>query len=221
VRKIRRALNDDADEPRFVVTVPAKGYRFVATVSPPNAESSDIHLPRNSINGDGRRTAELPNDDAAALIGDEKEPAGKTYRRNILLSVGLALLVAVAVLVPHLGLRPPALSKSNPPAQSPALPLPDQPSIAVLPFTNMSGDREQDYFSDGITDDLITALSRLPDLFVIARTSSFTYKGKAAKVQDVSRELGVKYILEGSVHKAGDQVRITARLVDATTGADL
>src|SRR5260370_7295183 len=85
----------------------------------------------------------------------------------------------------------------------------------------MSGDRDQEYFSDGITDDLITALSRLPGLFVIARTSSFTYKGKAVKAQDVSRELGVKYILEGGVNKAGDQVRITARLVDATVGADL
>ncbi len=85
----------------------------------------------------------------------------------------------------------------------------------------MSGDREQEYFSDGITDDLITSLSRMPDLFVIARTSTFTYKGKAAKVQDVSRELGVKYILEGSVRKEADQVRITAQLVDANTGADL
>jgi TolB-like protein/tetratricopeptide (TPR) repeat protein len=85
----------------------------------------------------------------------------------------------------------------------------------------MSGDRDQEYFSDGITDDLITALSRLPDLFVIARTSTFTYKGKAAKVQDIGRELGVAYILEGSVRKAADNVRITAQLVDATTGDHL
>jgi adenylate cyclase len=85
----------------------------------------------------------------------------------------------------------------------------------------MSGDRDQEYFSDGITDDLITALSRLPDLFVIARTSTFTYKGKAAKVQDISRELGVAYVLEGSVRKAGDSVRITAQLVEATSGDHL
>src|ERR1700730_13473180 len=122
------------------------------------------------------------------------------------------------VFVQHLSLRPPTTTASIPPTQSPALPLPNIPSIAVLPFTNMSDDREQEYFSDGITDDLISALSRLPDLFVIARTSTFTYKGKAAKVQDVSRELGVKYILEGSVRKEADQVRITAQLVDATTG---
>jgi adenylate cyclase len=96
--------------------------------------------------------------------------------------------------------------------------LPDKPSIAVLPFTNMSGDRDQEYFSDGITDDLTTALSRIPDVFVIARTSAFTYKGKAVEVQEISRQLGVKYVLEGSVRKADKQVRITAQLVDATTG---
>jgi TolB-like protein len=142
-------------------------------------------------------------------------------RRGVFSIAGLAIIAATIIFVQHLSLRPPTPSASIPPAQAPALPLPDKPSIAVLPFANMSGDREQEYFSDGITDDLITALSRLRDLFVIARTSSFTYKGKAAKVQEVSRELGVKYILEGSVHKAGNQVRITAQLVDVTTGADL
>jgi len=145
----------------------------------------------------------------------------KYVRRGIFSVAGLAIIVATIVIVQHLSLRTPTPHASIPPAQSPALPLPDKPSIAVLPFANMSGDRDQEYFSDGITDDLITALSRFPDLFVIARTSSFTYKGKAARVQEVSRELGVKYILEGSVHKAGGQIRITAQLVDATTGADL
>jgi adenylate cyclase len=104
---------------------------------------------------------------------------------------------------------------------SPLLPLPDKPSIAVLPFTNMSGDPEQEYFSDGITEDLITDLSRLSGLFVIARHSVFTYKGKAVKVQEVSKELGVRYVLEGSVRKANNRVRITAQLVDATTGHHL
>src|SRR5712692_7331071 len=115
----------------------------------------------------------------------------KYVRRGVFSLAGLAILAAVIVFVQHLSLRPPTTTASIPPAQSPALTLPDKPSIAVLPFTNMSGDREQEYFSDGITDDLITSLSRMPDLFVIARTSTFTYKGKAAKVQDVSRELGV------------------------------
>ena len=100
----------------------------------------------------------------------------------------------------------------------PPLPLPDKPSIAVLPFTNMSEDPKQEYFSDGITEEIITALSKTPKLFVIARNSTFTYKGKPVKVQQVGRELGVKYVLEGSVRKAGDKVRITAQLVDAKTG---
>ena len=96
--------------------------------------------------------------------------------------------------------------------------LPDKPSIAVLPFVNMSGDPEQEYFSDGITEDLITDLSKVSGVFVIARNSAFTYKGKPVKVQEVSEELGVRYVLEGSVRKAGDRVRITAQLVDGKTG---
>jgi adenylate cyclase len=104
---------------------------------------------------------------------------------------------------------------------SPALPLPDKPSIVVLPFVNMGNDPEQEYFSDGLTEDLTTDLSKLSGLFVIARNSAFTYKGRAVKVQEVSRELGVRYVLEGSVRRVGDQVRITAQLVDATTGNHL
>jgi adenylate cyclase len=101
------------------------------------------------------------------------------------------------------------------------LPFPDKPSIAVLPFTNMSADPEQEYFSDGMTDDLITDLSQLSGLFVIARHSVFTYKGKAVKVDTVSRELGVRYVLEGSVRKADGQVRITVQLIDATADRHL
>jgi len=102
-----------------------------------------------------------------------------------------------------------------------ALPLPDKPSIAVLPFTNMSGDPEQEYFSDGITEDIITELSRFRSLFVIARNSSFTFKGKAVDVKDIGERLGVAYIVEGSVRKAGNRVRVTAQLVEAATGNHL
>ena len=105
--------------------------------------------------------------------------------------------------------------------ESPPLPLPDKPSIAVLPFDNLSGDPKQEYFSDGLTEEIITALSKVRQLFVIARNSTFTYKGKPVKVQQVSRELGVRYILEGSVRKSGEQIRITAQLIDATTGNHL
>ncbi len=101
------------------------------------------------------------------------------------------------------------------------LPLPDKPSIAVLAFDNMSGDPDQAYFADGIVEDIVTALSRFKQLFVIARNSSFTYKGKNVDVKQVGRELGVRYVLEGSVRKSGDRVRITGQLIDATTGAHL
>ncbi len=102
-----------------------------------------------------------------------------------------------------------------------ALVLPDRPSIAVLPFQNMSGDAEQEYFADGMAEDIITALSRFKSLFVIARNSSFTYKGKAVDIKQVGRELGVRYVLEGSVRKAAGKVRITGQLIDATSGAHL
>jgi TolB-like protein len=151
VRKIRRTLNDDADAPRFIITVLARGYRFAAPIS----------------------------------------------------------------------LRPPPRSGGNYDVPSPPLPLSDKCSIAVLPFTNMSSDRDQEYFSDGITDDLITALSRVPGVFVIARSSTFTYKGKAAKVQDIGHELGVAYVLEGSVRKSGNKLRIIAQLVETTGGNHL
>ena len=100
----------------------------------------------------------------------------------------------------------------------PSLSLPDKPSIAVLPFQNMSGDTEQEYFCDGMVEDVITGLSRIKWLFVIARNSSFTYKGRAIDVKQVGRDLGVRYVLEGSVRKSGNRVRITSQLIDAETG---
>ncbi len=107
------------------------------------------------------------------------------------------------------------------PSTSEAPPLPDKPSIAVLPFTNMSGDPEQEYFSDGITEDIITELSRFPELFVIARNSAFVFKGKAIDIKDAGHKLGVRYLVEGSVRKAGNRVRITAQLIDASTGGHI
>ncbi len=104
---------------------------------------------------------------------------------------------------------------------APALALPDKPSIAVLPFENMSGDPEQDYFADGMVEEIITALSRFQQLFVIARNSSFTYKGRAVDVKQVGRELGVRYVLEGSVRRAANRVRIMGQLIDTSTGAHL
>jgi adenylate cyclase len=111
--------------------------------------------------------------------------------------------------------------KLSPTETGPALALPDKPSIAVLPFQNMSGDPDQEYFADGMVEEIITALSRIRWLFVIARNSTFTYKGKTLDVKQVGRELGVRYVLEGSVRKAGGRVRITAQLIDALTGTHL
>jgi adenylate cyclase len=139
-----------------------------------------------------------------------------------------ALAVVIALVVVAGGV---ALWKSYRPAASPpketasvkkmAYPLPDKPSIAVLPFTNLSGDPGQEYFSDGLTEEIITALSSVPKLFVIARNSTFTYKGKPVNVQQVAEELGVRYVLEGSVRKAGDRIRITAQLIDVLNGRHL
>ncbi len=147
--------------------------------------------------------------------------ARKYIRRGVFSVAGLAIIAATVLFVQHLSLRPPTPSASIPPSQAPALTLPDEPSIAVLPFTNLSGDPQEEYFSDGITGDIITALSKSPDLFVIDRASSFSYKGKPIRVQEVSRELGVKYVLEGGVQKAAGQLRVTAQLVDGITGAEL
>jgi adenylate cyclase len=134
--------------------------------------------------------------------------AARSRRRDAVVAAALLALLGGGVSVWHLVSRP--LS-----------PMPAKLSIAVLPFVNMSGDPEQEYFSDGMTEDLITDLSRLTGLLVTARSSVFTTKGKAVKPDQVSREFGVRYIIEGSVRKANDQVRITAQLVDATTGYHL
>jgi TolB-like protein len=113
------------------------------------------------------------------------------------------------------------LAEPKPMPEPAALPLPDKPSIAVLPFQNMSGDPEQEYFADGMVEEIITALSRIHWLFVIARNSTFTYKGQAVDIKQVGRELGVRYVLEGSVRKGGNRVRITAQLIEAETGTHL
>jgi adenylate cyclase len=135
--------------------------------------------------------------------------------------VGLLLIagtiVTVRVLSPKLGPQPSSVSTQ----EAPALPLPDKPSIVVLPFANLSNDSSQDYFSDGVTEDITTGLAKISSLFVIARNSAFTYKGKAVKVQDVSREMGVQYVLEGSVRRTDEQLRVTVQLIDGLTGSHL
>ena len=150
---------------------------------------------------------------ARSAIGDsgEEQRLIKTLPRKGFRFVGLVQEIPGAGRLPGDG-----TSVGSP---GPTLSLPDKPSIAVLAFTNLSGDREQEYLADGIVDDIITELSRFSELFVIARNSSFQYKGKAIDVRQVGRDLGVRYVLEGSIRRAGDRVRISAQLIDATTGA--
>jgi len=153
---------------------------------------------------------------AGKVIGEER-PKPKQWRWAAV-AIGFIIVVG-ALAIWNFYFRPPPIEPAS--IERMAFPLPDKPSIAVLPFVNMSEDSKQDYFSDGITEEIITALSKVPKLFVIARNSTFTYKGKPVKVNQVAEELGVQYVLEGSVRKAGDRVRITAQLIDAITGHHL
>ena len=145
---LRKALEKYAGGGRFILTIPGRGYRFVAPIKEPTSHQQQV----------------IPS------------------------------------------------------APTSPLPLPEKPSIAVLPFSNISGDSEQDYFADGIVEDIITSLARFPSLFVISRNSSFTYKGHAVDIKQVGRELGVRYVLEGSIRKSGNRVRITGQLVHAENG---
>jgi len=151
------------------------------------------------------------------VIGDPRKRLAPS--RNLTLAGFVVTVVVIVGAVTFWGPKSP-----EPPLDSvtgSAFPLPKKPSIAVLPFDNLSGDAGQEYIADGITDDIITTLSQVPGMFVIARNSTFTYKGRAVKVQDVAADLGVRYVLEGSVQKSGDVVRIHAQLIDTSDGNHL
>jgi adenylate cyclase len=160
----------------------------------------------------------LMESEAAGKVIGEKEP--KETRWGWKAVAGVAVLVLVlGGFVWNFYWRTPKIEPAS--KEKMAFPLPDKPSIAVLPFVNMSGDPKEEYFSDGLTEQIITSLSLLDKLFVIARNSTFVYKGKPVKIQKVAEDLGVRYVMEGSVQKSGDRVRITAQLIDALTGGHL
>src|SRR4030043_498417 len=156
---------------------------------------------------------------AGKVIGEKRAKPRQWQMATMGLVIGVIVVVAVVVIWKLY--TPSAPKEEVGSKEKMAFPLPDKPSIAVLPFVNMSGDPKKDYLSDGITEEIINALSKIPTVFVIARNSTFTYKGKPVKVQQVSEEMGVQYVMEGSVRKAGEQVRITAQLNDALTGHHL
>jgi adenylate cyclase len=155
-------------------------------------------------------------------VAGEKEKAKLVpfWRKKTIPAGGVALVVVIIVAVIwNFYFRPPPMEVAS--VEKMAFPLPDKPSIAVLPFNNLSGDPTQDYIADGISENIISALSKISEMFVIASNSTFTYKGKSVKVQQVSEELGVRYVLEGNTQKIGNRLRITAQLIDATTGHHL
>jgi TolB-like protein/DNA-binding winged helix-turn-helix (wHTH) protein/Flp pilus assembly protein TadD len=187
----------------------AEGVRLEAEGRPPSSPFSLQPEAYSLAQDSALNTQDLP----------PVSPTSSWYRRSLVLTAVLLVIVTVWIVqyLSRSALSPQNLALKTETAPQ-SLPLPDKPSIIVLPFVNMSGDPSQEYFSDGVTEEITATLSRVAGLFVIARTSAFTYKGKAAKVQDISREMGVRYVLEGSVQKADGQVRIIAQLIEAATG---
>ncbi len=162
----------------------------------------------------------LMEPEAAGKVIGEKKIEPRRWQRSALVLMGVVILV-IATIAIWKYFTPPTPKTEVASKEKMAFPLPDKPSIAVLPFVNMSGDPKQEFFSDGITEEITTALSKVPQLFVISRQSSFSYKGKPVKVKQVSEELGVRYVLEGSVQRSADRIRINAQLIDAVTGHHL
>jgi len=162
--------------------------------------------------------AEVP-EPAVSPKGKQKATWQGRHRWTALVAVIVLIVGAATLIIWKLSIKPVPLNRAS--MERMAFPLPDKPSIAVLPFVNMTGDPKQEFFSDGITEEIITALSKVRHLFVISRQSTFSYKGKPVKVKQVSEELGVRYVLEGSVRKEGTKVRITTQLIDAIAGHHL
>lgn len=210
VIKLRKAFGDDSRHPWLIETVPKRGYRLIAavteaiTASPaPVAEVDAIKPPLS--------TAEA----AAAPPATTPQPAGRSRRRLLVAALASAAVVLGSLVVARF-----VVDRAPPDAVSATVPAPSA-SIAVLPFANLSGDPGFEYFSDGITEDIITDLSKVSSLLVIARNSAFAYKDQPLSLKHVAEALRVRYVVEGSVRRSGDDIRINARLIDAETGSHL
>ncbi len=159
----------------------------------------------------------LLDPEAAGKVIGEKKAAGKKRRKAAVVTAALLILVVAGFTVWNSYLRHTKRVEAAS-IDKMAYPLPDKPSIAVMPFVNLSGDPEQEYLADSISENLISSLSQLPKVFVIARGSTFAYKGKAVKTKQVSEELGVQYVVEGSVQRSGNRIWVTAQIIDAIKG---
>ncbi|MCZ6838812.1 MAG: winged helix-turn-helix domain-containing protein, partial [Alphaproteobacteria bacterium] len=197
IREARRLIGDDGKKQSVIRTMPRRGYRFVAEVT------------NGSIEIDA-----LASQSSGVPPSDKPSPANRRWRIS-------AVAAALVVIIAGAGLawQQPWITKVE--AADPeqlAFPLPDRPSIAVLPFENLSGDATQDYLSDGIAENIITVISRIPDIFVIPWTTTRTYKDNPVKVRQIAEDLGVRHVLAGSFRRSGDQVQVTAQLIDAFKG---
>jgi adenylate cyclase len=192
LKGVRKAVQDDGSKQQVIKTVHGRGYQFIAEVTESVADISPV-----------------TTDNTASR-------QALTLKR-----IAFASVVAVIIGISLIWVKPWEMRGEPASLDRMAYPLPDKPSIAVLAFDNLSDDSKQEYLSDGISEGIIRELSRFPQLFVIARNSSFTYKGQPVKVQKISEELGVRYVVEGSLQSSDDQIRVTAQLIDATSGDHL
>jgi TolB-like protein/DNA-binding winged helix-turn-helix (wHTH) protein/Tfp pilus assembly protein PilF len=215
ISALRRILDRDRAQGSCIQTVPGRGYRFVAPVTRTNSAAPPVALPTSGNGVDEHITADgqlqTPLDVPARLDEPPSQGSRRRPRRGIIAGVtGIFFLVAAGIVGWHL--RSPGSDERRP---APRL------SIVVLPFADLGDDPKQQYFADGITEDLTTDLSRITDMLVISHNSAFTYKDKPANAKQIGRELGVRYVLEGSVEHFGDRVRINAQLIDAETSMHL
>ncbi len=198
------------------VCISGSAYDFVGKKLSLGSEYLGEHTVKN-IEKPIRVYRVLMDPEAAGKVIGEKKVKPKQWQRTVQIVIWILILIAAGATIWKLYIRPtPPIEVAS--KNKMAFPLPDVPSIAVMPFVNMSEDPKQEFFSDGITESIITALSKVPRLLVISRGSTFFYKGKPVKVKQVSEELGVQYVLEGSVQKSPDRIRINAQLIDALTG---
>lgn len=209
--KLRKAFGDNSRNPRYIETVPKRGYRLIATVKSVEQQAQGAGRIQHEA-GTASSTTDTPLSGTDAT----RESSWRTLvtRKPVALSAAMVAVVAIVVLL--------AFTKENDSAVNHVSPLrADKPAVAVLPFRNISNDIEQEYFSDGITADLITDLSKISGLAVIARNTVFSYKNSDVDVRQVGKELGVSYVIEGSVRKVVDKVRISARLIDTANGYNI